>query len=104
MGVFVEIPLNGCLSLPSEWEITLNESNEKQAVIPDPEGGDPEAIIHLEEFKGEYYVDLYHESIKPAMDELIGSVEKTIFDSKEDALECFERFARDYRDLVSAAQ
>lgn len=92
------------LSLPSEWEITLNEPTEKQAVIPNPEGGDPEAIIHVEEFEGEYYVDFYHESIKPAMDELIGSVEKTTFDSKEEAIDCFERFARDYRDLVAAEQ
>lgn len=92
------------LSLPSEWEITLNEPDEKQAIIPDPEGGDPEAIIHLEKFEGQYYVDLYHESIKPAMDELIGSVEKTTFEAKDEAVDCFERFARDYRELVSAVQ
>lgn len=92
------------LSLPSEWEVTLNEPDEKQAVIPDPDGSDPEAIIHLEEFEGTYYVDLYHESIKPAMDELIGSVEKTTLGSKEEAVDCFERFARDYREMVSAAK
>lgn len=90
--------------LPSEWEITLDEENEKQAIISHPEKNDPRAIIAFEEFEEKYYVDLYHDSIKPAMDELIGSVEKKTFDSREEALDCYERFAQDYKSLVSAAQ
>lgn len=38
------------------------------------------------------------------MDELIGSVEKKTFDSRDEALDCYERFARNYRELVSAAK
>jgi hypothetical protein len=90
--------------LPSEWEITLDEENEKQAIIPHPEENDPKAIVAFDEFEGEYYVDLYHCSIKPAMDELIGSVEKKTFDSRDEALDCYERFARNYRELVSATE
>lgn len=90
--------------LLSEWEITLDEENEKQAIIPHPKKNDPRAIIVFDEFEGEYYVDLYHDSIKPAMDELIGSVEKKTFDSRKEALDCYERFAHDYESLVSAAQ
>lgn len=81
----------------------MDEPDEKQAIIPNPEGGDPAAIIYFDEFEGQYYVDLYHESIKPKMDELIGSAEKNTFNSRDEALVCFERFARDYRELVSSA-
>jgi len=88
--------------LPDEWEITLDEASEKQAIIPNPDGGDPEAINVFEEFEDEYYVDLYHESIKPKMNKLIGSVKKKQFASRDEAIVCYERFARDYQELLSS--
>lgn len=90
------------IDLPPEWEITVNEPDEKQAIIPNPESTAPTAIISFDEFEGEYYVDLYHESIEPKMDELIGCIEQEWFDSKEEAIDCLERFAQDYRDMLSS--
>ena len=88
------------IDLPSEWEITLDEPDEKQAIIPDPEAREPTAIVSFEEFEGEYYVNLFHHSIKPKMDQLIGRVDRERFDSKDAAFGCFEQFARNYREML----